>query len=85
MLIRALYWDALVALGIGDRHLTPDSVIASLDHSTDDSVFLPPSLLEEMSTMDEGIKALRKFKFVAFTGGKSWKLQLLPLALNWNI
>ena len=72
VIIRALYWNAPVALGIGDRPLTPDSVIASLDHSRADSVILPPSILEEMSKMDEGIEALRKLKFVAFMGGKSF-------------
>jgi hypothetical protein len=70
-ILRALYWDAPVVLGIGDRPLTPDSVIAYLDNSRADSVMLPPSILEEMSKMDEGIEALRKLKFVAFGGGKS--------------
>ncbi|EFQ26791.1 thioester reductase domain-containing protein [Colletotrichum graminicola] len=58
-----------VALGFPDRPLTPQIVVEAVEHAQVDNAILPPSILENMSDMPEGIAALRKLKRVHFGGG----------------
>ncbi|KAK1596905.1 thioester reductase domain-containing protein [Colletotrichum navitas] len=70
MLLNAtVFWGHPVALGFPDRPLTPQVVIDAVEHARVDNTILPPSILENMSDMPEGVAALRKLKRVHFGGG----------------
>ncbi|KAL3959271.1 hypothetical protein ACCO45_007433 [Purpureocillium lilacinum] len=64
-----IYYGAGLVLGITDRPLTPDMVVESLKHSGADGAMLPPSIIEEISHMEEGVEALAALKYVGFGGG----------------
>ncbi|KAK1992606.1 thioester reductase domain-containing protein [Colletotrichum falcatum] len=68
-LFAAVYWRRPVALGFPDRPLTPQVVVDAAEHAAVDNAILPPSILEEMAHMPEGVAALRRFKRVHFGGG----------------
>ena len=65
-----IYYGAALVLGIPDRPLTADLVVESLVHSGAEGTLLPPSIIEDLSLIEEGIKALAALKFVGFGGGK---------------
>ena len=65
-----IYYGAGLVLGITDRPLTPDMVVESLKHSGADGAMLPPSIIEEISHMEEGVEALAALKYVGFGGGR---------------
>lgn len=65
-----IYYGAALVLGIPDRPLSADLVVDSLVHSGADGTILPPSIIEDLSLMEEGIQALAALKFVGFGGGK---------------
>ncbi|KAK2045229.1 thioester reductase domain-containing protein [Colletotrichum somersetense] len=69
MLMMAVFWTRPVVLGFSDRPLTPQAVIDVVEHAQVETAFLPPSILEDMSHMPEGIAALRKLRLVLFGGG----------------
>ncbi|TLS25159.1 hypothetical protein PpBr36_07938 [Pyricularia pennisetigena] len=66
-----VYWEKPVTFAITDRPLTAEFVLRQLAHAPADvdSISLPPLILEELSTTDEGCEALGKMKFVVFGGG----------------
>jgi hypothetical protein len=64
-----VYWETPVVLGLSDRPLTPDLVVQCLNNLDVELIALPPSVLEEMSHSEEGIRSLRKLKLVVFGGG----------------
>ncbi|KAI1413959.1 acetyl-CoA synthetase-like protein [Hypoxylon sp. FL1857] len=65
----ALYWDTPIALGIGDRPLSIDLIIESLENADVEGIMLPPAMLEEISHNDEYIRPLAKLNLVLFGGG----------------
>ncbi|OTA63356.1 nonribosomal peptide synthetase, partial [Hypoxylon sp. EC38] len=65
----AIFWDTPIALGIGDRPLSIDLILESLDHADVEGIMLPPAMLEEMSHNDEYIRPLAKLNLVLFGGG----------------
>ncbi|KAI0173134.1 acetyl-CoA synthetase-like protein [Hypoxylon sp. FL1284] len=64
-----LYWNSPVAFGIGDRPLSTNLAIESIEDSGADSCVLPPAILEDMSHDEEQIRALAKLNLVGFGGG----------------
>ncbi|UNI19521.1 putative NRPS-like protein biosynthetic cluster [Purpureocillium takamizusanense] len=64
-----IYYGAAMVLGITARPLTPDMAVESLKYSNADAAMLPPSVIEELSHMDEGVEALAALKFIGFGGG----------------
>lgn len=64
------YWDVPVVLGISGRPLTADLAVDCLKYSGADATLLPPSILEEMSTSNDAIAALKRLGWVGFGGGK---------------
>ncbi|KAI1134702.1 acetyl-CoA synthetase-like protein [Hypoxylon sp. FL0543] len=65
----AMFWDTPVALGIGDRPLSIDLIVESLENVDVEGLMLPPAMLEEMSHSDEYIRPLAKLNLVLFGGG----------------
>ena len=65
----SLYMDTGIALGMPNRPLTADNVLEYLKYCGADSVMLPPSIMEDLSVMPEGIEALKKLSYAAFAGG----------------
>jgi acyl-CoA synthetase (AMP-forming)/AMP-acid ligase II len=65
-----IYYGAALVLGIPDRPLSADLVVDSLVHSGADGTILPPSIIEDLSLVEEGIQALSSLKFVGFGGGE---------------
>ncbi|KAL2115272.1 hypothetical protein VTJ04DRAFT_10935 [Mycothermus thermophilus] len=63
------YWDVPVVLGISGRPLTADLAVDCLKYSGADATLLPPSILEEMSTSNDAIAALKRLGWVGFGGG----------------
>ncbi|KAJ6440114.1 L-aminoadipate-semialdehyde dehydrogenase [Purpureocillium lavendulum] len=72
-----IYYGASLVLGITDRPLTADLVVASLRHSGADGAMLPPSVIEDLSFMEEGVETLAALQYVGFGGGN-----LAPAAGN---
>lgn len=70
-LLMVHYWDVPVALGIGDRPLTADMAVESLQYADVNSIVLPPAVLEELSQSQDSIDALSRLSYVGFGGGKS--------------
>ncbi|OBR08091.1 Nonribosomal peptide synthetase [Colletotrichum higginsianum IMI 349063] len=68
-ILSAIYWKHPVALGFTNRPLTPQAVLDALQYANIDNVILPPSILEEMASMPEGVDWLKKMKRVHFGGG----------------
>ncbi|CAN8099936.1 unnamed protein product [Discula destructiva] len=68
-MINPFYEDCSIVLAPTDRPMTADLVTECLERLDVDSTFLPPSIIEDMSQSEDGIKALAKLKSVAFGGG----------------
>lgn len=66
----AILFNKPMILPIPDQPLTADLTVQCLAHSGADSVVLPPSICEELSHMEEGVRALAKLKIVSFGGGE---------------
>ncbi|TLD19227.1 hypothetical protein PspLS_09919 [Pyricularia sp. CBS 133598] len=66
-----VYWEKPITFAITDRPMTADFILQQLAHAPADvdSISLPPSILEDLSTTDLGCEALSKLKFVLFGGG----------------
>ncbi|TDZ54904.1 Non-canonical non-ribosomal peptide synthetase FUB8 [Colletotrichum trifolii] len=64
-----LFWDFAVALPMPMAMFTADLVLEILSHSGCDSIFLPPSILEDLSNRPEAVAVLKSLKFVDFGGG----------------
>ncbi|KAK9791671.1 hypothetical protein SCARD494_07460 [Seiridium cardinale] len=64
-----IYWDVSLVLGIPQRQLSSELVIECLANSDADAALLPPSIIEDLSEDDEGVRSLAKLNFVAFGGG----------------
>ncbi|TDZ14767.1 Non-canonical non-ribosomal peptide synthetase FUB8 [Colletotrichum orbiculare MAFF 240422] len=64
-----LFWDFSVALPMPMAMFTADLVLEILTHSGCDSIFLPPSILEDLSNRPEAVAVLKSLKFVGFGGG----------------
>ncbi|EFY86027.1 NRPS-like enzyme, putative [Metarhizium acridum CQMa 102] len=69
MLSLGIYYAVPAALPLPDQPLTPDLTIRSLQYSGADATFLPPSIVEELSLMPDGVEQLKRMKIVAFGGG----------------
>ncbi|KLU86444.1 hypothetical protein MAPG_05457 [Magnaporthiopsis poae ATCC 64411] len=67
--ICTVYHGIRVALPIVDRPLTPQAVIDAVKYADVDCAMLPPTLLEAMSHIPEGVDCLRKMKMTIFAGG----------------
>lgn len=65
-----IYYGVALVLGIPDRPLSADLVVESLIHSGADGTILPPSIIEDLSLTEEGIRALATLKIVGFGGGE---------------
>lgn len=65
----AFYWDTPVVLGISDRPLTAELVLATLAHADAQSMLLAPAVVEDLSQTEAGIAALARLNIVAFGGG----------------
>ncbi|KAH8803002.1 hypothetical protein F5884DRAFT_683230 [Xylogone sp. PMI_703] len=68
-----IYGGVQIALGVTDRPLSSTLVIESLAHCGADSTLLSPSILEELSRMNNAIDLLGKLKMVVFGGGNLGK------------
>ncbi|KHO00565.1 Male sterility, NAD-binding protein [Metarhizium album ARSEF 1941] len=79
MLSLGIYYGLPAALPLPDQPLTPDLTVRCLRCSGSDAAFLPPSIVEELSLVPEGVEELKKLRFVAFGGGNLSKLT--PYAL----
>ncbi|KAK9442475.1 Male sterility, NAD-binding protein [Metarhizium brunneum] len=69
MLGLGIYSGVPTALPLLDQPLTPDLTVKCLQCSGADAAFLPPSIVEELSLMPDGVEELKKMKLVAFGGG----------------
>ncbi|KAK7419745.1 hypothetical protein QQX98_003117 [Neonectria punicea] len=69
LLSMTLCYDVAIVLGISDRPLSSDLAIQCLNNAGVQGALLPPVILEEMSTNEDGISALKDLEFVAFGGG----------------
>ena len=67
--ICTVYLGTKVALSIADQPLTPQAVIDAAKHADVDCAMLPPTLLEGMSHIPEGVDCLRKMRFTIYGGG----------------
>ncbi|OTB03901.1 hypothetical protein M426DRAFT_73780 [Hypoxylon sp. CI-4A] len=65
----SIYYNAPVALAIGERPLSVDLVLDYLKYAGVQGAILPPALIEEMSYDEECIQALAKLNVVCFGGG----------------
>jgi acyl-CoA synthetase (AMP-forming)/AMP-acid ligase II len=71
MLSMGIYYGQPLALPLVDQPVTSDIVIRCLQHAGVDGAILAPSIVEELSLMDDGVEALKKLAFVATGGGKT--------------
>lgn len=63
-----VYWDISVAFGPASRPVSADLVAESLAKLEVQGAVLPPSVLEDMSQDETGIRVLSRLNFVAFGG-----------------
>lgn len=70
VVILATYYRVPFALGMPNQPLTQNLAIKCLSYSGSDGAFLPPSIVEELSWSDEGVKALKRLNFLIFGGGE---------------
>lgn len=80
----AIYFDTPLVIGIGDRPLTSDLVVESLNSIDVDVILLPPSILEELSVTEEGIAALKRLQIVAFGGGMVYPYSMNDLFTDYH-
>ena len=59
-----------MVLPIGSRPFTGDLVLEMLTYADVGALFLPPSILEELSVRDDAIEAFKKLTFIGFGGGE---------------
>ncbi|KAK2603822.1 hypothetical protein QQS21_004024 [Conoideocrella luteorostrata] len=64
-----IYFGLPTALPPVGQPVTADLILKCLQHSGSDGGIFAPSILEDLSFMDEGVEALRKLSFAAFAGG----------------
>ncbi|ORY70408.1 nonribosomal peptide synthetase [Pseudomassariella vexata] len=69
IILKSIFWEIPVCLGIADRPLSSDLVMESLNQLDVESAVLPPATVEDMSQSEEYIKALAKLNCVIFGGG----------------
>jgi acyl-CoA synthetase (AMP-forming)/AMP-acid ligase II len=69
-LIAAIYYTTPGVLP-PDQPLTGDLVLKCMQHSPADTLYAPPSLLEEVALLDGALEQLKRMRFVAFSGGRS--------------
>ncbi|KAG5915210.1 hypothetical protein E4U42_000100 [Claviceps africana] len=75
-LISPIYFKLPLALTPRDQPLTAELGLECLKHSGSDAAFIPPSILEELTTWEEGLNALGKLNYVTFGGGTGLARQL---------
>ncbi|KAG6009329.1 putative NRPS-like protein biosynthetic cluster [Claviceps maximensis] len=64
-----IYFKLPIALPPRNQPMTVELTMKCLRYSGSDAAMIPPSILEELSTWDEGLRALAKLNYVAFGGG----------------
>jgi acyl-CoA synthetase (AMP-forming)/AMP-acid ligase II len=70
MTILGVYYDVKLALSVPERPLTSDLMMQCLEHSGADAAMMPPAIIEDLSTTEQGLRVLEGLKFLAFGGGK---------------
>ncbi|KPM41877.1 hypothetical protein AK830_g4721 [Neonectria ditissima] len=65
----AIYYEVPVALGIPEKPLSSDLAIECLAHAGVNAAILPPSIIEELSFNEEGVRLSKDLAFLAFAGG----------------
>ncbi|PFH59853.1 hypothetical protein XA68_11773 [Ophiocordyceps unilateralis] len=69
LVVLTIFYGVPLALGIPDQPLSADLVERCLRCSHADSAFLPPSIVEELSSTEKSMDTLKKLNFVGFGGG----------------
>lgn len=67
----SVYWGVPIALPIAGTPLTADVVRTFVHKSSSDAVFIPPSVLADMSYEEDDIQALKRLKMVTTGSGKA--------------
>jgi acyl-CoA synthetase (AMP-forming)/AMP-acid ligase II len=65
----AVYYKLPCVLGIPEKPLSEELVKQCLFHAGADGALLPPSVIEDISTTEDGVKALANLNFISFGGG----------------
>ncbi|PHH73465.1 hypothetical protein CDD82_5464 [Ophiocordyceps australis] len=73
-LLCCIYAGKAPVMTIPHRLMTPDLVLKCIQHSGSDGAFLPPSILEELTSNEDYRKRLQGLKAVLFGGGNLSKL-----------
>lgn len=58
-----------MALGVGDRPLTAESVVEGYEAAGCDALVVPPSIVEDISLLSGSLEKLQKLSYVACGGG----------------
>ncbi|KAI7968613.1 hypothetical protein EIK77_006632 [Talaromyces pinophilus] len=67
----SVYWGVPIALPIAGTPLTADVIRTFVHKSSSDAVFIPPSVLADMSYEEDDIQALKSLKMVITGSGKA--------------
>lgn len=66
----AIYWDTPLVLGFPEKQLSAELVTNCLSNMEVGATVMPPSILEDISQQESGLRLLAKLRFVTFGGGK---------------
>ncbi|KAK7417869.1 hypothetical protein QQX98_004344 [Neonectria punicea] len=73
----AIYYEVPVALGIPEKPLSSDLVVECLAHAGVNAAILPPSIIEELSFSEEGVRLSKELAFLAFAGGERLQVDFI--------
>jgi acyl-CoA synthetase (AMP-forming)/AMP-acid ligase II len=66
----SVYYNVQLALPVPDRPLSSDLMMQCLENAGVDAAVMPPALIEDLSSMEQGVQALMRLKFISYGGGK---------------
>lgn len=69
LMMLALSYRMPCSLSVPEKPLNAELVMQCLSHAGVDGALLPPSVIEEVSSTEDGLKALADLRFLSFGGG----------------
>jgi hypothetical protein len=69
LMMLAVNYKMPCALNIPEKPLNTELVLQCLSHAGVDGAILPPSVIEDVSSTEAGVKAIANLSFISFGGG----------------
>lgn len=59
-----------MTLSMADKPLTAENVVKAYDAAGCDALIVPPSIVEDIALLDNGVEKLKKMSYVSCGGGQ---------------